>query len=312
MTIALTSATGKLGGGVLNDILEHKLIDTKELVICTSSDPEGSRFDALRAQNIELRQANFNDASSLEKAYSGCERLFLVSSPLIEMDFNDAPLWQGREKHHRTAIDAAVRAGVKHIYYTSLAFGSQSEAGVMRAHLRTEKYLHELEDEGKIKATIIREGLYSGAWPLAFGYYFGLRNETRDEVVVAGDGPLSFASIADITFGTAKIIAAPSEFWIGKTVTLSLKETWTLQDMADLISKSKGQKVTLKVVSKKEFDDYYTGRGLDRASVEWWSSAYESFKDGECAVKDPTLEDLLKEAGKKPELLGTTIKNMLE
>jgi hypothetical protein len=34
MTIALTSATGKLGGGVLNDVLEKKLIDTKELVIC--------------------------------------------------------------------------------------------------------------------------------------------------------------------------------------------------------------------------------------------------------------------------------------
>lgn len=236
----------------------------------------------------------------------------MVSSPLIEMDFNDAPLWQGREKHHRTAIDAAVRAGVKHIYYTSLAFDSQSEAGVMRAHLRTEAYLHELEEEGKIKATIIREGLYSDAWPLAFGYYFGLENEIRDEVVVAGDGPLSFASIADITFGTAKIIAAPSEFWVGKTVTLSLRETWTLQDMADLVSKLKGQKVSLKVVSKKEFDGYYIGRGLDRASVEWWSSAYESFKDGECAVEDPTLEELLKVAGRKPELLGTTIKNMLE
>jgi hypothetical protein len=131
------------------------------------------------------------------------------------MDFNDAPLWQGREKHHRTAIDAAVRAGVKHIYFTSLSFGSENKAGVMCAHLRTETYLHELEGEGegKIKSTIIREGLYSDAWPLAFGNYFGLNNETRDEVVVAGDGPLSFASIADITFGTAKIIAAPSELW---------------------------------------------------------------------------------------------------
>jgi hypothetical protein len=34
MTIALTSATGKLGGGVLNDILENNLIDTEELVVC--------------------------------------------------------------------------------------------------------------------------------------------------------------------------------------------------------------------------------------------------------------------------------------
>lgn len=34
MTIALTSATGKLGGAVLHAILENKLIDTKELVVC--------------------------------------------------------------------------------------------------------------------------------------------------------------------------------------------------------------------------------------------------------------------------------------
>lgn len=34
MTIALTSATGKLGGAVLNAILENKLIDPKELVVC--------------------------------------------------------------------------------------------------------------------------------------------------------------------------------------------------------------------------------------------------------------------------------------
>jgi hypothetical protein len=32
--LALTGATGKLGGAVLNAILEHKLIDTKELVVC--------------------------------------------------------------------------------------------------------------------------------------------------------------------------------------------------------------------------------------------------------------------------------------
>jgi uncharacterized protein YbjT (DUF2867 family) len=235
----------------------------------------------------------------------------LVSSPLIKMDFNDAPLWQGREKQHRTAIDAAVRAGIQHIYYTSLAFGSQSKAGVMRAHLRTEAYLHELERGGKVKTTIIREGLYSDNWPLAFGYYFGLKNETRDEIVVAGDGPLSFASIADITFGTAKILAAPSEHWSGKTVTLSLRQTWTLQDMADLVSRVKGQKVHLMVVSKREFDDYYTRRGLDRASVEWWSSAYDSFMDGECAVEDPTLEKLLEEAGRNPERFETTFKNML-
>jgi hypothetical protein len=36
MPLALTSATGKLGGGVLNAILENKLIDPQDLVICVS------------------------------------------------------------------------------------------------------------------------------------------------------------------------------------------------------------------------------------------------------------------------------------
>ena len=292
--------------------MEHgSILDLALTPAQTSSDPESSRFDGLRSQNIELRQANFNDSSSLKEAYTGCERLFLVSSPLVELDYNDAPIWQGREKHHRAAIDAAVEAGVKHIYYTSLAFGGQSEAGVMRAHVRTEEYLHELESQGKINITIMREGLYSDAWPLAFGYYFGLKNETRDEVVVAGDGPLSFARLADITLATAKILAKPSQDWVGKTVTLGQRQTWTLQDIAALVSRERGQKVNLKVVSKEEFDDYYTGRGLERASVEWWSSAYEAFVKGECAVEDPTLENMLEEAGKSPELFETTLKRML-
>lgn len=104
------------------------------------------------------------------------------------MDYNDAPLWQGREKHHRVAIDAALSAGVKHIYYTSLGFGNPSKAGVMRAHIRTEAYLQDLEKQDKVRVTIIREGLYNESWPLYLGYYYDLKNETREEVVVAGDG----------------------------------------------------------------------------------------------------------------------------
>ena len=81
------------------------------------------------------------------------------------MDYDDAPLWKGREAHHRVAIDAAIRAGVKHVYYTSLAFANPSKASVMRAHVRTEKYLKDLESEGKVKYTVIREGLYNESWP---------------------------------------------------------------------------------------------------------------------------------------------------
>lgn len=228
------------------------------------------------------------------------------------MDYNDAPLWQGREKHHRAAIDAALEAGVKHIYYTSLAFANPSKAAVMRAHIRTEAYLRDLEKESKVRVTVIREGLYNESWPLYFGYYFGLKDEKRREVVVAGDGQISWTSIPDMAFGTAKVLAASSEEWSGKTFYLSQKKTSTLQDIAKIVSRVKGEEVKLKIVSRKEYEDFYAEKGTERASVEWWSSSYDALKDGECAIDDPTLEGLLKEVGRSPKPLEKTIGEMLK
>lgn len=228
------------------------------------------------------------------------------------MDYNNAPLWQGREKHHRAAIDAAIAVGIKHIYYTSLAFANPSKAVVMRAHIRTEQYLTQLEQDGKVRTTIIREGLYNESWPLYLGYYFGLKDETREDIVVAGDGAVSWTSIADMAFGTAKVLAGPSEEWSGRTFYLSQKKTWTLRDIAEIVSKVQQRNVRLKVVSKKEYENFYEARGTERASVEWWSSSYDALKDGECAIDDATLEDMLKEAGRSPKSLEKTIEEMLQ
>ncbi|KAH9875310.1 hypothetical protein J1614_004802, partial [Plenodomus biglobosus] len=311
--IALTSATGKLGSAVLAAILDNKLIDPQNLVVCTSTNPSDTRFQPLRDQNITVRYANFDEPSTLTTAYNGCSSLFLVSTPRISMDYNDAPLWKGREAHHRAAIDAALSVGVKHIYYTSLGFANPSKAGVMRAHIRTEAYLHELERLGKVKVTVIREGLYSESWPLYFGYYFGLKSETRREVLVAGDGPVSWTSIEDMAFGTAKVLAAPGEEWAGRTFHLSQRRTWSLGDIACILGKVKGQEVGLKIVSRKAYEDFYVQEmGMERPAVEWWSSSYDALRDGECAIDDPTLETMLQDVGRTPKALEQTIEEMMK
>jgi uncharacterized protein YbjT (DUF2867 family) len=228
------------------------------------------------------------------------------------MDYNDAPLWKGREAHHRAAIDAAVKAGVKHIYYTSLAFGNPSKAGVMRAHIRTEKYLNELAEQGKIDYTIIREGLYNESWPLYFGYYWSLKKDARREVLVAGDGPISWTAIEDMAFATAKIVAAPSEEWKGRTLYLSQKQTATLNDIARTVSRLRAEDVSMKVVPRKEFEDFYVkAMGMERPSVEWWSSTYDAVKDGECKIEDSTLEDILSKAGMTPKSWEATVEEMM-
>ncbi|KAF2201689.1 NAD(P)-binding protein [Delitschia confertaspora ATCC 74209] len=308
--LALTSATGKLGSAVLNALLENNLIDPAKLVICTSSDVNESKFDAFKAKGCRVRYNNFDDISSLERAFEGCDKLFLVSTPRISMDFNNAPDGQGREAHHKAAIDAARKVGVKHIYYTSLGFANPSKAGVMQAHIRTEAYLKSLKD---VQYTIIREGLYNESWPLYFGYYYGLKEEKRSEVLVCGDGKISWTSIADLGFATAKVLAGKEEHWTGKTFYLSQNIAKTLKEIADVVSEAKGEKVVLKVVSKQEYEAFYVQKmGMEKAAVEWWSSSYDALEDGECAISDPTLENLFKESGRTPKPVVETIKEMLQ
>ncbi|CAA9960206.1 nucleoside-diphosphate-sugar epimerase [Pyrenophora teres f. maculata] len=313
--LALTSATGKLGSAVISAILENNLIDPKDLVICSSSPATHPHLTHLLTTHptLTLRHADFTTPSTLAPAFTSCTSLFLVSTPAIHLDYNNAPPGQGREAHHIPAIDAALAAGVRHIYYTSLAFGNPSKAGVMRAHIRTEAYLRELEAKGKCKVTVIREGLYNESWPLYFGYYYGLKEEKRKEVLVAGDGRVCWTSIPDLGFATARILAADSEEWAGKMVYLSQRRGVTLGEIAGVVSKAKGEEVRLKVVDRKAYEDFYVGEmGMERAAVEWWSSTYEALEEGECEIDDGTLEGLLAEVGRKPKQIEETIEEMMK
>lgn len=77
--LGLTGTTGKIGGAVLNAILEENLIPVNELVICTSSDPDDGRWGSLKSEGARVRKSNYDDPDSMAKAFSGCSKLFLAS-----------------------------------------------------------------------------------------------------------------------------------------------------------------------------------------------------------------------------------------
>lgn len=307
--LALTSITGKLGNAVLTAIIDHKLLPSSQLVLCTSSDLSNPRWDTLKSQGAQLRKFDFNDPSPA--TFKDCTKLFLVSTPAISLDYT--PPFPGRESVHKAAIDAALIAGVKHIYYTSLAFGPASKAGVMRAHLRTEEYLSKLETEGQCKVTVLREGLYNESWPLYLGYFdVGPNGDERDEVVLCGDGKVSWTSIKDLGLGTALVLSEKENVWEGRTVYLSNPPSMarSLEEVAALVSRSRGKEVKVKKVGSEEYIEYYSKMGKERAAVEWWSSSYGALEDSECAIEDRALGKLLKSRGVVPKSIEETVKEM--
>ncbi|KAH6680839.1 hypothetical protein B0J14DRAFT_579478 [Halenospora varia] len=308
--LALTSPTGRLGSAVLSAILEHRLISPTALVLLTSTPVTDSRFDTIKEKGITIRTFNFDHPDP--KSFEGCDKLFLISSTHIELDF-----WNqkegGREKHHKTAIDAAVKGGVKHVYYTSLAFHPSSKAGVMRAHLVTESYLRDLNSQGKVDYTVIREGLYNESWPLYLGYYDEANDRKREEIVLAGDGKISWTSIPDLGLATGIILTSPAEEYAGKTLYLSQrkKEGLTLAEVASLVGDARGKKLGVRVVPEKEWVEHYVSKGKDWGAVEWWGGTYGSLTKGEALIEDETLEKLLGERGVVPRSMEVTVRGMV-
>lgn len=307
--LAIIGASGKIGGATLDALLSYSLLQPEQIVACTSFSPGSETWKKLGSKGVQVRHATFEDAATVEKALIGCKKLFLVSTPRIELDYNDAKPGSGREAHHFTAIDAARRAGVEHLYYTSLAFGSLSEAGVMQAHLRTEKYLSSLTD---ITCTILREGLYNESWPLYLGYFEPQKDE-RDVITVAGDGKVSWTSIADLGLASALVMTEQESVYSGKTLYLSNapENAKTIAEVAEMVGQARSKALTLKVVSRSQHEAYYiTDRKMDAPGVKWWSSTYKAVQEGECLIQESPLVGLLRSKGRTPKPVADTIREM--
>ncbi|KAI0182029.1 NAD(P)-binding protein [Hypoxylon sp. FL1284] len=325
-TIAITGASGKLGGATLSALLARNLAPPPSIVALTSAAPGSPKWEALAARGVAVRHASFDDPGSFDAALAGVDRLFLVSTPHIARDFDrfdsggwdEVPDGEGREAHHRVAIDAAARAGVAHLYYSSLAFAwaagpaQRSQAGVMRAHLRTEAYLARAPPP--LRVTVLREGLYNESWPLYLGYFAADGRDGRGEVRLAADGPICWTAIADLGLASALVLTAPGDEYAGRTLYLSTRPAGakSVAEIAALVGEARGGEVKVRTVGRAEHERHYVeDRGMPAPAVRWWASTYEALAAGECAVNDLNLERLLAGVGVKPTPVEECVRAMV-
>ena len=106
-TFLVTGAGGHLG----RLAVEHLLAAKSGTVIAASRDP--AKLADLAAKGAETRRADFDDPASLDAAFKGVDRLLLVSTDALDNAGT-------RQRQHKAAVDAAVRAHVGHVVYTSM------------------------------------------------------------------------------------------------------------------------------------------------------------------------------------------------
>lgn len=135
LPILLTGTTGGLGTTVLHHLLHTHNLNPASIIATSRSAKNRSKYES---QGVQFRELDFARPSTLDSALEGVGLLLFVSS-----SERDTPT---RKREHANVIEAAVKAGVKAVWYVSLAFGGWgdgSKVGFMAAHLWTEEKLRE-------------------------------------------------------------------------------------------------------------------------------------------------------------------------
>lgn len=232
----VTGASGQLGGHAV-EILTRKT-DKADIVAMVRSDDQAAAFEA---KGIATRRGDYNNPASLAQAFTGIDRVLLVSGSDLE----------NRMAQHAAAVDQAKAAGVSHIVYTSLLKAAGSPMPLAADHKATEALIA----ESGMSFTILRNGWYSEnmlmgvAQDLAMGQHFG----------AAGEGKFSFASRSDLAEAAANALLGGYD---GQTLELAGDDALTMSDYCAILSDVAGKPVAYVDMPQQAYHDALVGAGL--------------------------------------------------
>ncbi|KAJ0106847.1 hypothetical protein J7T55_014923 [Diaporthe amygdali] len=317
--IGIFPASGALGGSTYRHLLKLVPNDHVTLINRYPEKVEAQHRDA----GVRVRKASYESSlQELELAFSGLDVLFLVSYPSHVHEY--------RVKVQLPALDAAKRAGVKHIFYSSLGFGSDaaskslkadSKTVVMQAHLDSEAHLAFLaKTDPGFTYTSIREGLYSESFPIYTASFDPKTAADGSEVQIPHDGSgrgVSWVKRDELGEASAKLIARycgvggqfPQQLVNGK-VLLSGDREISLKETVEILGKTVGKTFKIRQVSVDEYVKLPQVLGVfgSEEKCRTWAASWEGIKDGEAALVTKDLEEIL---GRKPEAYEKTIKELL-
>ena len=129
MTFGITGAGGQLGTSALRHLLTR--VPASQVVALTRTPAKLQEFTD---RGVRVRAGDFKDPAALTGALEGVDRLLLIPMPDLTPGV--------RPPLHRAAIEAARKAGVRHvIYVSSVGARPAGSDDILNTHFETEQAL---------------------------------------------------------------------------------------------------------------------------------------------------------------------------
>lgn len=268
MSVAISGAGGNLGRLAAEYVLER--LAPSEVVLVTRD--TGALAD-FASRGADVRHGDFDQPESLPAAFAGAERLLIISTGDLGR----------RVPQHTNAVEAAAKAGVSHVAYTSVPNPTpENPAMVVGEHSATEQVIR---DSG-LAWTMLRMGLYAefqvnpGAHAVASGRL----------VHNAGDGRTAYISRADC--------AAAAGAWLvdggheGVAFTVTGPELLSQADVAALLSEVTGRPVEAVAVSDEEFIAGMIAGGVPETMAPGFATWGQAIRTGALGEQTSVVKDL--------------------
>lgn len=236
--IAVTGATGQLGRLVIDALLRTVPASS---IVATVRSPE--KAQELAAKGVEVRVADYSRPETLEPALANVDQLLLISSSEIGT----------RTSQHKAVIEAARRAGVKLVAYTSVLHADRSPLGLAEEHRQTEAALK----ESGLPFVLLRNGWY------AENYTASVPAALQHNAVLgsAGEGRIAWASRADFADAAAAVLTSREE-QAGKVYELAGDSAYTLTEFAAELARQSGQPIVYQDMPEEAYRNVLLGVGL--------------------------------------------------
>lgn len=234
MKIGITGATGQLGRLIV-DKLKDRI--SPENIVALVRTPE-----KIDDKTIEARQFNYDVPDSLAKSLEGIDHLMLISGSEVGK----------RKQQHENVINAAKKAGVKWIVYTSLLHADSSSISLAGEHRATEAALK----ASGIAHTILRNGWYTE------NYTSSIPASVKNGAIIgcAGEGKISSATREDYAEAAAVVLTSADQQ--GKVYELAGDKHYRLKELAAEVSLQTGKDIPYQNITETEYVAILTSMGI--------------------------------------------------
>lgn len=272
MKILVTGATGKLGSKVVETLL--KTVPADQLAVSVRN-PE--KAEGLKACGVEVRQGDFDKPETLDAAFSGIDRLLIVSSSEVRLGGDEV-----RMRQHANAVAAAERAKVKFIAFTSAPNAEKSnfflapvykateeaivKTGIPYSFLRNNWYLE--NEIGSIQAAM------SGApW-----------------ITATRDGKVGWALRQDMAEATANVLTGNGH---ENTIYELSGKLMTHKELVSILETVLGKEIPFQQVDDDTYAEIMKGAGVPEAFLPMLINTQKGIREGGLVVESNDLEKLL-------------------